>query len=174
VTSPNFPLTGPATGQRIESAYLDLLEADVNALVDIIVIKALDESVSSATTGSTYQLDDELFALFPASSTWDCTLQVIYNSGATPDFKIALDTLPAGATAPSWRFEHDGGTGIATATTGIAGVPGSGADDPLMWTGVLYMGSVAGTVAWKWAQNTADAGATLVKANSIFKAHRVF
>lgn len=140
-----------------------VLEADdLNAALGIHRYKTADETISATTT---LQNDDHLFAPVEANAVYSLYLTVLYQSGTTPDFKQAF-TAPAGTTFESSWFLYNPGT-VALGTTGalgsVTGLAGTAANVPFILSATVFVGGTAGTVQWQWAQNTSDAGSTIVR-----------
>lgn len=159
--------TGRAWRADEREAILDqisYLTTQVELLTPIVVRKTLDESISATTT---FQDDNELFATVEANSVYRVHLHLQTSSGTTPDFKYQF-TKPASATTPSWNALYF--TTAAALTASISGdalsTGGFGADLPIEAWGVLITSSTAGTFRLQWAQNTSDAGSTIVRAGS--------
>lgn len=161
--------TYPPAGSPLRSTVLQALISEVRP---VSARKTVDETINNSTT---YQLDDELTLLVEANCVYLSRLLVVFASSVTADFKIALDTLPAGATATDWIYAYQGVTDVVSPTTGLGGVPGNGvgSKDSFTWTGLLVTSSTAGTATWKWAQNTLDPTNTTVYTNSVFELRRL-
>lgn len=143
-----------------------VLEADdLNAALGIHKYKTADETISATTT---LQNDDHLFASVEANAVYGLILTVMYQSGTTPDFKQAF-TAPAGTTFESGWFLYNPGTigfGATGALGSVTGLGGTGANVPFMLSATVFVGGTAGTLQWQWAQNTSDAGSTIVRKGS--------
>jgi hypothetical protein len=152
-----------ATGNQI-------LAADI-LVRPLLVRKTADETVNNSNV---LQNDDELLFAVAANEIWEFTIYVIYDSGATPDFKHNLTGPVASAI-----YEHDTGLTVAAAaaiTVGAAAWIGYGAGSPalgLIIRGIIVNGANAGNLQLQWAQNTADASDTKVKANSCIIAFKL-
>jgi hypothetical protein len=159
-------VTDPATIRQI---YDDLLAAEtrltsLEALRRLFARKSADETVNNSAT---YQADDHLVVAGAASITYAVVLNMIVNSGTTPDIKVRF-TLPAGATATNWsvHLTQSGATAtIASMTTG-SGVGTAAVDEGLLFLGLIIMSTTAGNIQVDWAQNTANASNTIVRSNS--------
>lgn len=140
---------------------------------ETIKIKSGDQVVTSATTGATLVNDTDLSVAVAASTTYAVEAVIIYAAGTTPDMKVAF-TWPTGATMP-WglignttaaAFQAVAFSAPASATTFSVGGTGVSNDLLLYLYGTLTVGTVAGTLQFQFAQNTADASATTVRAGS--------
>ncbi len=125
-------------------------------------VKTVDQIVNN----SIIVVDDtELFFSARIGSVYGITLAVFLETDANADFRTAW-TLPSGAigTISSAGIQSSGGTNtqnIATEDTHS----GAGADFLLFYARVV-MGSLAGFIRFRWAQQTADASDTKVLAGS--------
>jgi hypothetical protein len=160
--------TIPAAGAKLRGATLSDLITEVRA---VSAYKSANESVSSATTGNTYQNDDELFVSVVANATYRAHLHIVFSSGTTPDFKVT-GTVPTGATASAWSWLAAGANSDAALTTGIV-VAGTGSNEPVDGWGTVITSSTAGTVQIQWAQSVSDAGSTTVVAGSFLVLERL-
>lgn len=147
--------------------------------------KTANESVSSASTGTTLQNDDELFVSVAASTRYKLSALVMFTSGTTPDFKLDL-SLPTSAThyttAATWSLAAAAGSQLADSrifTTGASiSIPGQGTTfstqgQLVVLTGYVSVSTTAGEVTIRWAQATSDAGSTTVYANSWLELKRL-
>jgi hypothetical protein len=158
----------------VTSTYLAALAAyidDIEGRIPRIAIKTADESINTTTT---FQDDNELLLTVEANSTYKCRLHLQTSSGTTPDFKYQF-SKPSGATTPSWNALYF--TAAAALTASISGdaltTGGFGADLPIEAYGLLITSSTAGTFGLQWAQNTSDAGSTIVRAGSFLELIKV-
>lgn len=150
--------------------------------------KTGDTSRASTTT---FADDDHLtLGTLPADSVWDVEIVLnITSSSTTPDFKGRL-LGPTGAAFHYVRlYNHtdmttndltDGtaGTNTSAMDTGVAthfnvGMTAGGFASGCVVKGLVIIGATAGTVTLQWAQNSSNAAATVLKANSFVKAQRV-
>lgn len=148
-----------------------VLDADeLNAVLERMIRKTLDETVNNSNA---YQDDDELVISVAADSLYRAHLHVVYSSGTTPDFKIT-GTVPSGATAPRWTWHSASATPAQTAalTTGVI-LDGTGADAPLDAYGLVDTGGTSGVLQIRWAQSTANASNTIVRADSFLSLTKV-
>lgn len=127
-------------------------------------IKSADETVTSSTT---LQDDNELAIAVRADAAYRVELHLVYSSGTTPDFKFGW-SYPSGATMAVGAYETFGGTfnGFAQVETDTPPADGLAANEPLWLTGALFTSSTAGTLTFRWAQNTSDPGNTIVRKGS--------
>jgi hypothetical protein len=136
------------------------------------VRKTADESVTNSTT---LQNDDDLALSVGANEVWEFEAFVLTTSASgTPDLRMTFDA-PSGSTI-SWQavardstdaFSHP----LVTASgTTISPAINAGTTSLVRVRGVLAVGSTAGTLRLQWAQNTADADAVTISANSFLKA----
>lgn len=148
-----------STWQAVGQVILTTHEADYD-LHNKVVRKSANETVTNSTT---LQNDNELKLAIGASEVWKLhfLLRIISPAAADFDFKI---TVPSGAS----------GNGIAECQGSRANV-GVDAEVLMLTLGiseglvidiVVVNGTTAGNVQLQWAQHVADAGDTIVYANS--------
>lgn len=170
---------------RINGASVALGAGGGGAVGDLtdyqFVRKTGDESVTSSTA---LQDDDELLFAIGTSGTWIFKFHLAYSAGTTGDIKIAFN-VPASATGRymtnalvSTAASASGSFVTWTTTdltdTGAAGFGGPGATDGHMMVEVIVVsGGTGGNVVLRWAQNTSNGTATIVRANSYLTAHKV-
>lgn len=152
-------------------ALQELEAAELNAHLGLLARKTADETVNSGGTGATLQNDNHLFLAVEANTTYEFRLRAIINSGTVPDFKMGW-SFPTGLTMSFDLFE---GETLGTAANVIQGpfiqtdvlpLSTDANDRPWIAEGLVIVGSTPGTLQWRWAQNTADIGNTIVRANS--------
>lgn len=147
----------------------------------IMVYKSADESVTSSTT---VQADDELLFAVGANETWFATLYLnTLTTSNTPDLKFDF-TSPASSTLIYSEIAMNegmtssvaGNTNWYTLSSGTvvaAGLNAGGASTPLLvWVSCKTAGT-AGTVTFRWAQNTSDGTAMKIAAGSVLIAHKI-
>lgn len=154
-----------AAGEKITAAKL-------NGLLTTVV-KLATESV---TNSAAMQDDDELAAPVLANATYRVQLMLLYDAPAAGDIQIGWSG-PSGATltwTPGGAATSEG-TPFALASMNlqtrtiseIAAIGGSSSNGVMAdVTGTLIVGGTAGTLQFRWAQNTANATATNVRASS--------
>ena len=144
-----------------------------------VVVKAVDESVTSSVT---LQNDDELFLSADANAQYFVWGHVIYDGAAAGDISVAW-SVPAGATFDwvSGGIQTGATTGVDTVSTSAqptAGNPaigaiGAGTNLVIPLQGRLVTAGTAGTLQFRWAQNTSNATATRVRAGSVLLMFRI-
>jgi hypothetical protein len=154
---------------------------------DVIVWKTSDEarSADAALTD-----DGELTVALVAGGTYIVDVLVLFTSGATPDFKCALEftgTTTDFTGIVDWQgaFPLDNAnndtehTYVFTGATGgfdtLSGVPGNNTASTYggaRYSGLFRVGASGGNLKLKWAQNTSDPGNTTVLAGSYIIAER--
>jgi hypothetical protein len=144
----------------------------------IQVIKATDESRSANDTLT----DDATLKFTVAANTkYRFRFRVFYTTDTDADFKLqaagpaapTMITYTLIAFAPGSGIGGGSIAGAIALTQGTAfGVPlaltetGGSVDGAIHVDGILHNGANAGTVVFQWAQNTSDAGGTIVRAGS--------
>ena len=172
-----FPVTKDAQDEFFNSVADSFLKPSM-------IIKSVDEVVTSSTV---LQNDDELF--FPnleSDSYYELELNISVAVNSTPDFKYAF-TVPAG-TIGIYSLETSirlSGAGAATSWNGYA-IPSAEFNEyritqPIATTGTILCTSnvmevtfriliktsnTAGSINFKWAQNTSSGTETRVYAGS--------
>jgi hypothetical protein len=162
----------PAAGDDLTAATLQSL---ISELRPIFVRKVSDETVNNSAV---LQNDDELVAAVVANATYEVFLRLIVNSGTTPDFKYTF-TAPSGATGSAQLYTGSNPDTAASSLQGPASITatgaasGVGADQVILVQGILIVSSTSGNLQFQWAQNTANASNSSVKANSYLLLRRV-
>jgi hypothetical protein len=143
------------------------------------VRKAVDESVTSSIT---LQNDDELFLTADANAQYLVFGHVIYDGAAAGDISIAWSG-PASATFDwvSGGIQTGASTGVDTVSTSAQilsanpaiGAIGAGSNLVIPLQGILVTAGTAGTLQFRWAQNTSSATATRVRAGSVLAMWRI-
>ncbi len=139
-----------------------------------VVRKTADETVNNSTT---LQNDDHLLLAMAANEVWLFFFWLTYNSASPPDIKFAI-TVPSGGTLEVAPVDD---IGQLTNTTPITPVVAAGsfalagaASDRVCLVWALYKGgSNAGNVQLQFAQNSAQALDTTLKANSCLVATKI-
>lgn len=137
---------------------------------------------NTARTGTTTLADDpNLKFTAGANQTWLIEAEVHYSTPTTADAKFGIG-VPA---STAGRFTVTGHAITATTfdstvvarswpiSAGAIAVGGNGTDGVASITATVRTGATAGTVAIQWAQNTSDAGNTVVYADSTLRATRI-
>ncbi len=139
-------------------------------------IKSADETQNSTVNPTaTLQDDDELFFNIGANESWTFRIVIQSTSGTVPDYKFSV-TAPSGATCKFGVQDAEGAVSNANLGCGVSSgaIAGNGAThDVYEILGSVVNGSTAGPVTLQWAQNTANAGNTIVRAGSTLNAVRV-
>lgn len=133
------------------------------------VLKSADESVNNSET---LQNDDELLLAIGANEKWEVTFYILAISATTtPDLRVAI-TAPSGATGAISLFYDVGTDGelLGGTVTGIALVASLRL---IVISAVVVNSSNAGNIQLQWAQSTATAENTTVKAGSCLIAHKL-
>lgn len=146
------------------------------------IIKPSDESIVNSTAS---QDDDALFFTPRLNTDYWITMYIIYDALAAADLRLLWGT-PTGAT-----FDYISDAIGSTATTSsvfdvsrtyqfapAGGIPqaggiGSGSNIMALVKGLLRNGGSPGNFTFRWAQGTANATATRVRARSCLIARRL-
>ena len=140
----------------------------------LIVRKTADESVTSSTV---FQADDSLILPVGVSEVWKWELCLLVTAAAAGDIKVQW-TFPAGGTFSAVAYGVSSAdvaqiTQWATTTTptgaaffGSTGFSVNTTATPIAIQGVYTNAGTGGSVTLEWAQQTSNATATVVKANS--------
>lgn len=143
----------------------------------VLIQKTADETVTSSTT---LQNDDELFFTVAANGVYVADLYLFAYQGAAASTAIDINgdwSIPSGTIGWKWCFGPTVGMTDRENTAGVFALHGLATDraygldsssrgiaahEHLMFT----VGSTAGTVQYRWAQNTSNANGTTVGALS--------
>mgnify|MGYP001617909989 CR=1 FL=1 len=148
------------------------------AAASTIVRKTADETVNNS---STLQNDDELLFAIAANEIWLVQGFLSFNSSTVADIRSAI-TVPAGATlivnsmALAVGTAASNGELLNTSSTTSGGAVlagGTGADSVQRLWAIVVNGANAGNCQVQWAQSTAEASNTIVRANSFLQAFKV-
>ena len=141
------------------------------------IYKAGDEVLNN---DNALQNDDDLLFPIAANEVWHFKFVLNHLSGTTPDIKYAI-TIPSGTIRYAYFCYVSIGFGpygkvLASATAFV--VDGLGVTDGThnlitVIEGIVINGATPGNVQLQWAQNTAEATDTTVKAGSCLIAHRL-
>lgn len=158
-----------ASDSAVDAPSQQSVKAYVDTRVQLIR-KTADEIV---TNSSTVQDDDHLFAAVAANQFMAFKIWLMFEGDtASSNLKLGMNA-PAGATF-QWTvggavYITAAGTTAATITieqTNTLGVDGSSTERSVTMEGYVLNGGTAGTLQLRWAQNTAEANNTTMKANS--------
>ena len=169
--------TAPRTwtdGELVTKAIMDPHVRDNFLAVGphLIIRKPSDESVTSSIA---LQNDDHLLLAVGTSEVWltQWNLLVTSTSG-TPDIRVAF-TFPTGGSAALTLGTVLNGGGTLTYTAWNSTTSPTSTEsialsasvlNHFMITGVFVNGGTGGNLQLQWAQQTSDAAATTMKANS--------
>lgn len=136
--------------------------------------KTADQTVNNSTT---LVNDTELFVSVAANAEYDMELAAVQNSNATANFKLNF-VLPAGATWVTGIFDLGSSAaneqfGVQTTAGPALGITGAAADAVVWIKAKLIIAGTSGTVQFQWAQNTANASNTIVRAGSTLVLRRL-
>ncbi len=147
-----------------------------------VVVKTIDESVSNANTGATFQSDNELFFPVVASGEYQWSAEVNVDLHATPDIKVRWDGPSTPTFVRSYVYSHtSASTSILADATSLVD-QAFGTSVPLLTNannatltmeGYVRNGANAGNVTLQWAQNTSDANNVTVLKGSRLKWRKI-
>lgn len=158
-------------GQKVTASLLTSMEM-------VTVVKAANQAVTSSTT---LVNDNELFLSVAASAVYQLDGWIPYDGAfSAGDFKTDW-SVPTGATMLwSPNGPSTGGSALYTSNTVAAGTTVSigtygtgGAYTSASVRGRLVTSTTAGTLQFKWAQNSSNATATTVYAGAWIRLLRV-
>lgn len=164
--------TAPRTytdGELITKAILDVhIRDNLNMIQSFCKIKASDQTVNNSTV-----LVNDADFIFPvlANEKWSVTLNVKLDTATTPDWKFNW-TVPAACTYNhAWIYNNPTAIGNWVSTDG--GIVSDGSTgQPVVVLAYFLVGANAGNVQFQWAQLTANASNTIVRAGSSLIARR--
>ncbi len=136
--------------------------------------KLVDETQNITNNPTaTLQADDELSFSIGANETWNYRFLLHITMNATPDIKFSV-SAPTGATCVNGFSDFENAISVANVACGVSSgnIAGVTATDVYEVSGSITNGSTAGTVTLNWAQNTANAANTIVRAGSYVEASR--
>jgi hypothetical protein len=146
----------------------DLTQKYAGEIAGVLIRKSADESVNNSVA---MQDDNELKWPLSANLTYTFLLFIAYDSSTVADIKIQF-TLPAGATM-AWHgtgldtaLAYKNVANIGAATASAYGGAGAGLGRLITVSGSVIMAATAGNLTLQWAQNTAEASNTSVRAGS--------
>ncbi|MBW4062252.1 hypothetical protein HJC99_06825 [Candidatus Saccharibacteria bacterium] len=152
------------------SSWVALNAAATNVIANQMqqVIKPTDQIVTSSAA---FVNDNALSFTVGPNETWTYNMTVFGNSGTTPDFKFSM-SAPAGSSCVWGVSEAENADSNGNLSCGASSglISGSGADEPYYITGTVTAGVTGGSVTLQWAQNTANAANTIVRAGSYLQA----
>jgi len=147
---------------------------------EVVAIKTANQFVTNSTA---LVNDNTLFVTVDANSVYDVELFLVYNASTTGNIQCAFNG-PAGATL-SWTIDGvvlaagatSGSILRADAAIGDAGaqaITGSGSLMMAKIKGTLTVAATAGTLQFRWAQNTADnVVSTSVRTDSFLRIRQI-
>lgn len=171
-----FDVVEPSTSTMPTTKnYVDTALA-ARARMTLFAVLAADQTVTNSVT----PVDTGLTVQVDATATYLVEAFLILNSSATADVALTW-SAPSGATLP-WVADGPPTTATAAITTVTRSVQslaspytvgGAGADTASMPVGTLTTAATAGALTFRFAQGTADASNTILKAGSWLRATRI-
>ena len=135
-----------------------------------MVIKTSDTTIQSDATVND---DPHLQFMVSINERVAGYAMIFVTSGTTPDFRYNF-SVPAGTTGDRFDGALSGNVLAATATlvTEEAAIATTGSKQAILIPFSLLVSSTAGTVIFRWAQNTSTASNTTVHAGSYIMVNR--
>lgn len=167
----SVPNLADYNGGTLPTTLINAWLAAIRFALPISAIKGSDQTVNNSAT---LVNDNTLLIPVAANATYEFRLRLAYNSGATPGFKFTF-TVPAGAAVRFNSLVMNGG-GLKSFTHAPGDTPaldGGATDLPVTLWGEITVAGTPGTVQLQWAQVTANASNTIVRANSNLIARQV-
>ena len=135
--------------------------------------KAADETI---TNNSTMQDDNDLYMSVVANGVYHFELIGSYQAAAAAGLKIEW-SAPAGTSMDVSRFLCKVATAVSYDVTNalgaVAGFTGTAAPVPIRLESTVFVGGTAGTVKFRWAQNTANASNALFFKGTVLRVTRL-
>ena len=149
------------------AAWEQLGASNVVANQIITVYKSADQTVNNSAA---LVNDNDLTFAIGANQKWDFHMNLAGNSAATPGLKFSI-TAPAGSTC-NWAARAESGASVANLACGSSTTKmvGAGADDLYNLDGWVTTGATGGNVTLQWAQYTANASNSIIRAGSFLQA----
>lgn len=129
----------------------------------LVAVKSADETIVS---DSTVTPDADLVLSLQANKQYLLIVSIFLDSVAAADFKHSL-TLPSGATGV--RVNEPLNATAPTATIDVttdSAILTDATEETFFYYAKIIMGSTAGDISFDWAQNTSNAGDTVLKKGS--------
>jgi len=139
------------------------LSAAVNFTPPMLrVVKKADETVTSSTV---LQDDDELLVALQINKTYGMMIEYYVTSPALADLKLAF-SVPSGATGSRNNAGFNITPQAAGDITGVAPLATLGSLQVGLIIARIIMSTTAGNLQFQWAQNTSNAGNTILHQGS--------
>ena len=144
------------------------------AQTEQLINKTAAEVVTSQTS---LQNDDELFFTVEANKIYNVQMLLLMATSTTPDFKFDF-TGPSGMTYDGIWLYPNGYTGaelyseFSEAAAEVIQPANSGTYPVVLWA-TIDTANYAGTVTFRWAQNTANSYQTTIQAGSWLEARKM-
>lgn len=159
-------------GHEVTAADIDAILDQIETLTDRLVVTAAYKTADTSRSNTTSFTDDPHLTLAVAANgvyAVDCL--IIYQAGATGQFKHQL-TFPSGTMeAPSYFYDPGTADGVAVAASSspgglTAGFTGTGGNVLVWFKGTVILGGTGGTLAYQWAQTVSNGTATILRKGS--------
>ena len=153
-------------GQNVTELHLDPMARNIDWLrnkYQLIACKPADETVNNSAT---FQDDDHLQLSMELGTTYLLEFEGVYFSGVTPGFKTQF-VVPAGVSGPTWGIGPNSFSG--TSVTSLLNWGGTGADQRSKVKGRIVTTTTSGLLKLQWAQFTANASNTIIRAGAMLR-----
>lgn len=156
-----------SAGQTASSAgWANIVKADLESMMHLIVRKTSDESVTSSTT---LQDDDALQMSVAANEVWQLRFGLRMSISPVGNAKVSC-TFPAGGEielVACW-YDPSGNNArrVINSNTPVTSLLSFAAIAYIEFNGIYVNAGNAGTLVLQWAQDTSNGTATIMKAHS--------
>ncbi len=166
---PVLPASDPTTdNQAVRKAYADAFIVGGGRKL-VIVRKSADETVNNSIA---LHNDDALTFAIAANEVWRVDLLLLFDSSVVADIKLGW-AYPAGC-GIKWAASYPLPVVVFTeASTPMLPGAGVGSICMMIISAIVINGGTAGSITLMWAQNTAEATNTIVRANSAMLAFKL-
>lgn len=151
------------------TAYREPTAADMATYRPVGVPKTSDQTVNNSTT---LVNDAELLVPVDADATYHLDLTMVYNSGVTPGLKWAWSYPTGLVILRGAGFGYFGGSwsgNTFTDQTVVTTLAGFAGELYYRLAAIVVVASTAGTLQLRWAQATANASNSVVRAGSYLR-----
>lgn len=173
------PPNGATLGQNLATdveAQLVTTNANVATLLNQMNVFARKTANQTVNNSTTLVNDTHLSWAVVANAVYELDLHPVYSSSTVADIKFGW-TFPTGLTM-TWEYVGITLAGALTVAGGLTQTSvlaqgGTGGVVPVVFTGIVIVGSTAGTLRLQWAQNTAEASNTVMQTGAHGRLSRI-